>query len=157
MRHKLNLLLLMLFCVALVGSVEAQTKYGKKLTLKTKTKVSAILENPKAFDGKLVQVDGLILDVCPKRGCWIKIGSDKEFESIQFKVDDGVIVFPMEAKGKKVTAEGTIFVKEYTREELIEQARHHAEEQGKLDTFDPSTIEGSKTVIRINGEGATIK
>jgi len=39
---------------------------------------------------------------------------------------------------------------------LIEQARHHAEEQGTLDQFNPESIKGPKKVIRLNGEGAVI-
>jgi Domain of unknown function (DUF4920) len=130
-------------------------KYGKGLTVKDKTKVSEILSNPQAFDGKKVLVEGAVVDVCKKRGCWIKIGSDKEFESIRFKVEDGVIVFPMTAKGKTALAEGVVSVKTYTKEELIEQGKHQAEEQKT--TFDSTTVKGPKTVVQIKGEGAIVK
>jgi hypothetical protein len=130
-------------------------KFGKTLTLTEKTKVSEILAHPQAYDGKKVLVEGAVIDVCQKRGCWIKIGSEKEFESIRFKVDDGVIVFPMTAKGKSALAEGVVSVKTYSKEELIEQGKHQAEEQKTQ--FDPSTITGPKTVVQIKGEGAVIK
>jgi hypothetical protein len=94
------------------------------------------------------------MDVCKKRGCWIKLAGDKEDETIVFKVDDGVIVFPVEAKGRKAIAEGVVSAKTYSVEELIEQGEHHAHEQGT--TFDPSTIKGPKTVVRIMGEGAML-
>lgn len=151
--HRLTVIVLAL----LVGTlaVSAPKEYGKKLTLKEKTKISDILANPRQYDGKRVLVEGTIVDVCSNRGCWIKLASDKEFESIRFKVDDGVIVFPMEAKGKTALAEGVVSVRTYSKEELIKQAEEHAKEEGK--TFDPSTITGPKTVVQIKGEGAVIK
>ena len=129
--------------------------YGKKLTLKEKTKVSEILANPEQYNGKRVLVEGTVVDVCKERGCWIKVGSDKEFESIRFKVDDGVIVFPMAAKGKNALAEGTVSVKTYSKEDLVKQGEMHAKEEGT--TFDPATVTGPKTIVQIKGEGAVIK
>jgi len=149
-------MLISMLLMSLAVAQEVPKEYGKPLTVKKPTKISEILANPQTHDGKRVLVEGPVVDVCPKRGCWIQIGSDKEFEMIQFKVEDGVIVFPMEAKGLKVRAEGIVSVTTLTREQLIEQARHQAEEQGKLDEFKPESIEGPKTVIRLNGEGAII-
>ena len=74
--------------------------YGKPLTVKEATKVSDILAHPDQYQGKRVKVEGAVVDVCKMRGCWIKIAGDKDFESIRFKVDDGVIVFPMTERGK---------------------------------------------------------
>jgi hypothetical protein len=66
-----------------------------------------------------------------------------------------VIVFPMDAKGKNAIVEGVISAKSYTVEQLIEQGKHTAEETGK--PFDPATVKGPKTVVRIMGEGASIQ
>ena len=131
--------------------------YGKALTLTVKTPISSILKDPRAYDGKRVLVEGLIIEVCETRGCWIRIASDKEFESLRLKVEDGVIVFPMEAKGKTVLAEGVVSVKTYTREQAIEQARMAAKERGTLAKFDPSKIKGPVTDVQITGEGARVK
>ena len=95
------------------------------------------------------------MDVCKERGCWIKVASDKEFESIRFKVDDGVIVFPLDAKGKTARAEGVVSVKTFSKEDLIKQGEEQAQEEGTK--FDPSTVTGPKTVVQIKGEGAVIK
>jgi len=73
---------------------------------------------------------------------------------MRFKVEDGVIVFPPTAKGKKVLAEGVLSVKILSMQELIAQGKKHAEEEGK--EFDPSTVKGPKTVVQIEGEGAII-
>jgi hypothetical protein len=146
-------------CVLVAASMIAiagnPKNYGKPLTLKETTKVSEIMAHPEKYNGKRVRVEGAVVDVCAKRGCWMKLASDKEFESIQFKVDDGVIVFPMDAKGKTAVAEGVVSAKTYTVEQLIEQGKRQAEEGGTA--FDPSSVKGPKTVVRIMGEGAAIR
>jgi hypothetical protein len=130
-------------------------KYGKAITLKEPTRVSAILAEPEKYNGKKVLVEGPVVDVCAKRGCWIRLGSDKEFESIQFKVEDGVMVFPLDAKGKSARAEGVVSVTTTSKEELIEQGREHAEETGE--EFDSTSVTGPRTIVRIMGEGAVIR
>jgi len=138
--------------LALAGNPK---NYGKPMTLKEVTKVSEILAHPEKYDGKRVRVQGAVVDVCSKRGCWIRLASDKEFENILFKVEDGVIVFPMDAKGKTAVAEGVISAKTLTVEQQIEQGKKQAEESGK--PFDSATVKGPKTVVRIMGDGATIQ
>ncbi|MBI4535670.1 MAG: DUF4920 domain-containing protein [Ignavibacteriae bacterium] len=138
--------------LALAGNPK---KYGKEITKKEVTKISDILANPEEFDGKRVLVEGAVVDVCAMRGCWIKLASDKEFETIRFKVEDGVIIFPMDAKGKDARAEGVVSVRTQTVDQQIKQGEEHAKEEGK--TFDPSTVKGPKTIIQINGEGAVIE
>ena len=132
-----------------------EKKYGKPLTTTAVTKVSEILSDPGKFNGKRVRVEGAVVDVCAMRGCWIKISGDKEFESIRFKVDDGVIVFPMDAKGKRVSAEGVVSVKTTSVEDQIKEGEHMAKEEGKA--FDPATVKGPKTVVQIQGDGAVVR
>jgi hypothetical protein len=146
-------LALLLSAQALLGG--SPKKYGKALTLKSKTSVSEILASPAKFDGKRVQIEGAVVDVCESRGCWIELASDKEFESIIFKVDDGVMVFPMSAKGKTARAEGLIKVTTLSKEDLIERGKKQAAEEKT--TFDPSSVKGPKTVVRLMGEGAVIE
>ncbi|MGA9115514.1 MAG: DUF4920 domain-containing protein [Bacteroidota bacterium] len=140
-----------------LGSAAAagEKRYGKPLTLKATTPISSIMADPEKYDGKRVRVEGPVVDVCKKRGCWIMIGGDRDFEKIRFKVEDGVIIFPLDARGKTAAAEGIVSVTTYTVEELIEQGKHRAEENGT--TFDPSSVEGPLTVVRIEGEGAVIR
>lgn len=133
----------------------AGTTYGEPLTLTEVTPVSAILEDPAAYLGERVLVEGMVVEVCENRGCWMDIASDREFEKIQVKVDDGVIVFPLSARGHSALVEGLVEELALTYEEALEQARHEAEEHGE--EFDPSTVpEGPQTIYRIRGLGAVI-
>ena len=143
--------------VGMVAGVLAQqpgTRYGNELTLTEITKVSDIYANPEKFSGKRVQVQGPIVDVCESMGCWLALGSDREFETIRFKVEDGVIVFPMSAKGKNARVEGVISVETLSVEQQIAQGEEMAREQKK--TFDPKTVTGPKVNVQIKGEGAIV-
>ncbi len=117
--------------------------------------ISTMLASPDDYVGKTVRVQGLITDVCQKRGCWVAIASDQEFQTLRFKVKDGVIVFTPDVKGRKGTFEGTLARYELTMEQSLERARHHAEEQGK--DFDPSTITGPEVYYQLEGTGAVVE
>lgn len=136
------------------GTPVEQEALGDPITLTEVTPVSAILDAPEEFLGERVLVEGTVVEVCEMRGCWMDIASDREYEKIQIKVDDGVIVFPLTARGKKALVEGTVELLEMTYEEALEDARHKAEEHGT--EFDPSTVTGPVTVYRIRGLGAVI-
>ena len=100
-----------LWAVAAVsGHNYQEQKFGSDLTLAAVTKISDIFANPTSFDGKRVQVQGPIVDVCAVEGCWLAIGSDKEPQTLRFKVDEGTIVFPMSVKGMKAKVEGILLV-----------------------------------------------
>ena len=133
----------------------AATKYGKGVSEATPVKLSDLMAKPDDFVGKVVKVEGLITEVCPKRGCWINVAGDKEFQTIRIKVEDGVIVFPMTDKGKKVVAEGTFKKMELTKEQAIERAKHECEEKGTK--FDPASVTGPANVYQIQGTGAVVE
>lgn len=84
-------------------------KYGAEITLDQKTAISEILADAESFVGKKVLVEGTVVGVCAKRGCWMDISGENDFEKIKIKVNDGEIVFPMEAKGKKALVEGEVY------------------------------------------------
>ena len=130
------------------------TTYGEPLTLTSVTPVSAILDDPAAYIGQRVLVQGMVVAVCEEKGCWMDIASDREFEKVQVKVDDGVIVFPLSARGKQALVEGVVEELQLTEEQAIAEGKRKAEEHGE--TFDPTTIQGPQTIFRIRGSGAVI-
>ncbi len=154
---KTRCILALFIVIVFVPRLEAGApkKYGKPVTLTTKTSVSQILASPDKFNGKKVLVEGAVVNVCESRGCWIELASDKEFQSIIFKVDDGVITFPMSAKGKTATVQGVVQVTTVSREDRIDRAKKEAAESKTA--FDSTAITGPKTTVRIMGDGAVIK
>ena len=134
----------------------SETKnFGEQLTLKETTLISEINKTPEDYIEKDVLVEGLIIDVCKKRGCWIKIAGDAEYESILVKVDDGVIIFPMESKGKMARIEGKIEKVEYSLEQTIERQKHKCELEGK--EFDEAKVTKPDVMYRLRALGADIE
>ena len=99
-------------CLALVVPLSAgETKLGNGVTLKESTSIKALVEQPAAHVGKTVRIDGVATAVCTHMGCWMAVAAEgaegtAEDQTVRLKVDDGVIVFPVTAKGRKVSAEG---------------------------------------------------
>jgi hypothetical protein len=96
-----------------------------------------------------------VVEVCQKRGCWIEVASDRPYESVTVKVNDGEIVFPLSARGSQAVVEGFVERIELTREQAVKWKAHQAEEKGEA--FDSSTVQGPLTIWRIKGVGAEIK
>jgi len=128
--------------------------YGEPLSGSDTTRVSALMATPDKYVGQTVRVEGLITGVCEKRGCWMSLASDEEFQELRIKVDDGVIVFPIEAKGKRAIAEGEFTKIEMTMEQTLAYEKHHAEEHNE--EFDPNTVTEPRTYYQIKATGAVI-
>jgi hypothetical protein len=133
----------------------AGTKFGAGVTLADTVAIDAILADPSAFKGKTVRVEGMVTDVCPKRGCWMELAGSAPGQKLKFKVTDGEMVFPMDAKGKIAIAQGEVAVRELTLEETQQNAEYEAKEYGK--PYDPASITKPKTVVRIDGTGAVFR
>jgi hypothetical protein len=144
------------------------TVYGKGVTAAASVPISKLLAEADAYDGKPVRVEGTITDVCPMRGCWIDIAGDKEFESVRFKVEDGVMTFPLDAKGKYVVAEGV--ARKVTPNPEAPAAgcdgehgkgagEHagHGEAAGSGAAHDCGAAPGQKVAVRLDGTGAVVR
>ena len=92
------------------GLLSDDTTLGAGVKLKDATPIPFIVKAPQDYVGKTVRIDGIATAVCEEMGCWMAV-SDSEragAPTVRLKVEhDGAIVFPMSAKGKKVSAQGT--------------------------------------------------
>jgi hypothetical protein len=93
--------------------------------------------------------------VCKKRGCWVDLASDKQFQKITVKVEDGVIVFPPELMGDTLRAEGLLEAVPLSYEHACAYLESEASCQGEA--FDKNSVpkEGI-TLYRIQGTGAVV-
>lgn len=144
-----------IFMLLALNAQAKSTTYGKGVTVQETTLVSAILATPGQYVGKKVKIKGMITEVCAKRGCWVYVAGDKPYEKIQIKVVDGEIVFPMSASGRLAEVEGVVEELKMTKEEVMRWKKHQAEETGK--PFDPASVKGDETMIRIKGSGAVVE
>jgi hypothetical protein len=133
----------------------AGKSYGGGITSPTVVSISKILKNPEAYEGKSVRIEGMITDVCPKRGCWFEMKGEEAFQIMRFKVRDGVMVFPLDAKGKHAVAEGVVRLRKMTLEQSKKWAEYQAKNYKK--NIDPSKITKPMTIVRLDGKGAVIR
>jgi len=150
-----GLLASLLLSVACATPEVAGTQYGEELTLTETTRIADILADPEAYVGQRLLVAGTVVDVCEMRGCWLELASEDDFDKLRVKVDDGVIVFPMSARGLHARVEGVFEKLEYSEAEALEMAQHQAEEHGT--EFDPSVVTGPEVVYQLKGIGAVVE
>ncbi len=158
MKRTLLFLLALTLNLFLAGSaLQAGTKtYGAGVKEPETTSVAKILADPDAYVGKTVRIEGKVADVCPMKGCWMDLEERDGKSSLRVKVDDGVIVFPVDSKGKSAVAEGTVESIPMDRERYVAWLQHLAEEKGEK--FDAATVgEGPFRILQIRGTGARIE
>lgn len=146
--------------VAAIGNPSAATAdagkaYGKPLTGADTTKISRLMAEPDTYVGKVVRVEGRVTAVCEKRGCWMTLAPDEGDRDLRIKVDDGEIVFPIEAKGKRAIAEGAFTRIAMSLEETIAYRKHLAEERDEA--FDPASVKEPMTYYEIRATGAVVR
>jgi Domain of unknown function (DUF4920) len=99
-------------CVTMAGvTVLASDKYGKGVSLETATPIGQLLSRPVEFAGKTVRVEGVVTEVCTAMGCWMALAPEgqENASTVLVQVEhDGVIVFPLTAKGHKASAQGVV-------------------------------------------------
>jgi hypothetical protein len=152
-RISLSLSLILLALSPLLG--EGAKSYGTGVTLAETTSVAKILADPDAYVGKKVRIEGEVAEVCPMKGCWMELSETRSGSSLRVKVDDGVIVFPVTAKGKLAVAEGVLEAIPMSRDQYVSWQAHLAEERGQK--FDAATVgSGPFRILQLRGTGARI-
>jgi hypothetical protein len=141
--------------LAAASPADAAETYGGGVSLTETTSIGKILVDPDTYVGKRVRIEGEVTDVCPMRGCWMEI-AEPEGDRIRVKVEDGVLVFPADAKGKRAVAEGVLEEIPMDREQYVLWMSHLAEERGE--TFDASKVgDGPFRILQLRGLGARIE
>lgn len=142
---------------AAVGALDCDARpVGAGVTLAENTAVADILDRPESYVGRTVAVEGEVADVCQSAGCWLELRAADGPRTLKVKVEDGVMVFPKDARGKRARAQGEVERLDLDREGYILHAAHEAHEQDR--DFDESTVpaEGPYHVYRIRGTGAEV-
>lgn len=134
---------------------QADKNFGAGAKFADAVPMSKIMKNPESYVGKEVTVSGVIVDVCAKRGCWMQLTSDYQNEKVRIKVNDGEIVFPLEARGKKAAAKGQFKKISLTLEQTKNHLQHLAEENKK--TFDPASVKEAMVIYQVQATGAVIE
>lgn len=111
----------------------------------TLVSVDALVKDAPTWDGKDVVVDGVIKEVCQKKGCWHTIATADPNVAVMVKDKEYKIFLPKDSAGKKVHIHGTFAVVQMPEDE----ARHYAEDAGR----DPTVIVGPQKTFTLDVAG----
>lgn len=118
------------FCVNAqppAGDAKPGDWYGEKITADGAVAISEVAaklnEGKESVDGKLT---AKVLDVCPKKGCWIKLAVNDSTTAF-VKMKDYGFFLPLSAIGKTIVIDGKVKMKTTSVSEL----RHYAEDAKK--------------------------
>jgi hypothetical protein len=117
---------LLLACLTSVSlAAAADTTLGAGVTLETATPIADVIARPASFAGRTVRVEGVVTAVCEHMGCWMTLApagaAGEHPATLRLKVEDGVIVFPVSARGRTAVAQGVVA--------RISGDAHHAADQ----------------------------
>lgn len=136
-------------------AISAEKLFGQRPALPGVVRMNELLEHPDKYLNKVIKVEGIATDVCPKRGCWMKVSGKDRKGSLMVKVNDGEMVFPMNARGKNIVLQGKLTKSVMPRHDVIELEKARAEKAGQK--FDPSSIKGDRVMYMFKPTGVLIQ
>ncbi|MEC9477161.1 MAG: DUF4920 domain-containing protein [Planctomycetota bacterium] len=135
------------------------TTFGVPVTDKTleQVELAQVLAAPEQFAGRPIEIRGEVVDVCQRKGCWLRMAptdsGDKDGVFVKFTCPiDGERLIPMAAVGQPVMVEGTLIVETISEAER----RHYASDAGKSDE-EIQKIVGSSTQVRVASGAAHVE
>ena len=142
----------MTIALAVVLAISAwtveETKLGAGVSLDKATPIASVIAKPADYVGHTIRIDGVATSVCTEMGCWMAVAleADPRGRTVRLKVEDGAIVFPLSAKGKRVSAEGVFEAVGTADAHAREAAGEHAKQDAKASTS--YQIKATGAVIR---------
>lgn len=151
----MNFCKLLVLIIATIGlSTAKAAHFGKTVDKTSLLKISTIMAAPDSFLDQQITIEGTVVGVCAKRGCWMTIASDKRFQNLQIKVNDGDMVFPMTAKGSKAMATGKLNKIQLTLSRTKALLAHRAQQAGN--EFDENTVTEPMAIYQLVPTGVEI-
>lgn len=132
------------------GDAKPGEWYGEKVNPEGAISIAEIpakLEQKDAFDTKIT---AKVLDVCPKKGCWIKLAVNDSTTAF-VKMKDYGFFLPEAVKGKTIVLEGEAKMKTTSVAEL----QHYAED-AKKSKEEIAAITKPQKEIRFTAKGITV-
>ncbi|MDU0113491.1 DUF4920 domain-containing protein [Psychrosphaera aquimarina] len=149
------LAVILIVTLSLINVAYAERNFGTGADMTQLAKISSILAAPERYMSSPITVEGAIVKVCSKRGCWMELASDKKFQTLRIKVRDGDMVFPMAAMGKVAYATGQLKALELSLEQSKKYLAYLAQENDEQ--FDANSVTQAMTIYELSPTGVTIK
>ncbi len=134
------------------GDAKPGEWYGEKVNAEGALNIKEVAAklNAGSSDIEEIKVTGKVVDVCPKKGCWIKLELDNG-QAAMVKMKDYGFFLPLAAKGKTVVIDGSVKMKTTSVAEL----KHYAED-AKKSQEEIDAITKPEKEIRVTAKGITV-
>lgn len=129
-------------------------QFGNPVDSDKLIKISTVMATPDDYLASPITVEGTITGVCEKRGCWMTLASDKRFENLRIKVEDGDMVFPMTAKGSKAIVTGKLDKIQLSLGRTKALLAHKAQQAGE--SFDANSVTEAMAIYQLVPSGVEI-
>lgn len=135
------------------GKAKQGDFYGEKpsaAAIKNAMDADDLAKNMATQDSMSVAIEGKVLEVCDKKGCWIRLKGEGN-EEIFVKMKNYEFFVPTALKGKNVVLDG------YAKKKLVsvDEQRHYAED-AKKSQAEIEAITEPKTEIRYMASGIVV-
>lgn len=116
------------------GDAKVGDYYGEKPGTENAMAISEIPAKLEKSDSVETRVRAKVLDVCPKKGCWVKLQVDDSTTAF-VKMKDYAFFLPAAIKGKTVILEGTAKIKTVPVAELQHYAKDAKKSKAEIDAI----------------------
>src|SRR5687768_14075376 len=132
------------------GDAKPGDWYGEKITAEGAMNIADIPAKLKSTETIDTKIKAKIVDVCPKKGCWLKLQVN-DSTTAMVKMKDYGFFLPVAAKGKTVVLDGEVKMKTTSVAEL----KHYAED-AKKSKEEIAAITKPEKEIRVTAKGIVI-
>jgi hypothetical protein len=81
---------------------------GDGLTIEQATPINALLAAPQDYAGKVIRIEGVVIEVCARHGDWLKVATPRSGSGILVKVEGDGISFPTDCVNRLIAVEGVV-------------------------------------------------
>jgi hypothetical protein len=133
------------------GDANVGDAYGAKFKAEEALNINDVVKKLKGgTEFPEVQINAKVVDVCPKKGCWLKLELSNG-ETATVKMKDYGFFLPVAAIGKKVVINGAVTLKTVS----VAEQKHYAED-AKKSQAEIDAIKEAKQEVRVLASGIVI-
>ncbi|MFZ9387601.1 MAG: DUF4920 domain-containing protein [Chitinophagaceae bacterium] len=133
------------------GDAKPGEWYGEKITATGAIPIGdAVAKLNSGLESLDTKIQAKIIEVCPKKGCWLKLELPSG-ETATVKMKDYGFFLPLAAKGKTVVIDGELKIKTTSVAEL----RHYAED-AKKSQEEIDAIKEPQKEVRVMAKGIVV-
>lgn len=123
-----------LFAQPPAGDANVGDVYGSNITASKIVKGKKINAAIQSGEPVNMQLTGKVLEVCPKKGCWVKLQLDDNSTAF-VKMKDYAFFVPTSLEGKKVLIDGKVEMTKTSVKELKHYAEDAKQSQEEIDAI----------------------